>query len=54
MGSPNEFGAMMDYVGEKQIEPVIHEVFSMDEAVAAHKLMESFGQMGKIVLRNES
>lgn len=54
MGSPLEFGAMMDFVGEKQIEPVIHEVFSMDEAVAAHKLMESFGQMGKIVLRNES
>ena len=53
MGSPLEFGAMMDFVGEKQIEPVIHEVFSMDEAVAAHKLMESFGQMGKIVLRNE-
>jgi zinc-binding alcohol dehydrogenase/oxidoreductase len=54
MGSPREFAAMMKFVSEKKIKPVIHEVFSMQEAVAAHKLMESFSQLGKIVLRNEN
>ncbi len=53
MGSPKDFSEMMDFVSEKQIEPVIHEVFPMDEAVAAHRLLENFSQMGKIVLRNE-
>jgi len=52
MGSPQDFAAMMDFVRNKKIEPVIHQVFAMDEAVAAHKLMENFSQMGKIVLRN--
>ena len=53
MGSPEEFAAMMKFVGEKKTEPIIDQVFAMDEAVAAHKLMENFSQMGKIVLRNE-
>lgn len=53
MGSPQEFGAMIKFVNDNRIEPLIHEVFPMDEAVAAHMLMESFSQMGKIVLRNE-
>ncbi|NKB36646.1 MAG: zinc-binding dehydrogenase [Gammaproteobacteria bacterium] len=53
MGSPSEFAAMMNFVAENKIEPVVHEVLSMDEAVAAHELMENFSQMGKIVLRNE-
>ena len=53
MGSPEEFAAMLDFVRTKKIEPIVHEVFPMDEAIAAHKLMEDFSQMGKIVLRNE-
>ena len=53
MGSPEEFGAMMNFIGEKKTEPIIHQIFAMDEVVAAHKLMEKFSQMGKIVLRNE-
>jgi zinc-binding alcohol dehydrogenase/oxidoreductase len=53
MGSPEEFAAMMQFVCENKTEPVIHQVFAMDEAVAAHKLMENFSQMGKIVLLNE-
>ena len=44
---------MMKFVRENKTEPIIHQVFAMDEAVAAHKLMENFSQMGKIVLRNE-
>jgi NADPH:quinone reductase-like Zn-dependent oxidoreductase len=53
MGSPQDFSAMINFVSDNKIEPVIHDIFSMDEAVAAHKLMENFSQMGKIVLRNE-
>jgi zinc-binding alcohol dehydrogenase/oxidoreductase len=53
MGSPQEFGAMLQFLNDKKIEPIIHEVLPMEEAVAAHKLMESFSQMGKIVLRIE-
>ncbi|MBI2969478.1 MAG: zinc-binding dehydrogenase [Gammaproteobacteria bacterium] len=53
MGTPAEFRAMIDFVAGKKIKPVIHAVMPMEEAVAAHKLMESFSQTGKIVLRNE-
>ncbi len=52
MGSNAEFKAMLDFVGEKKIEPVIDRVLPMSEAVAAHKLLESFGQTGKVVLQN--
>ena len=52
MGSNAEFKAMLDFAGEKKIEPVIDRVLPMSDAVAAHKLLESFGQTGKVVLRN--
>lgn len=53
MGSPRDFGAMLNFVNDNKIEPVIHQIFPMQEAVVAHKLFENFSQMGKIVLRNE-
>ncbi len=53
MGSPQDFAAMMNFVSDNKTEPIIHQVFPMEDAVAAHKLMENFSQMGKIVLRNE-
>ena len=52
MGSNAEFKAMLEFVNEKKIEPVVDRVLPMSEAVAAHKLLESFGQMGKVVLQN--
>jgi len=52
MGSPQDFSAMMNFISDNKIEPLVHAVFPMDEATAAHQLMESFSQMGKIVLRN--
>jgi len=51
LGSPKEFGAMIDFVNQKKIEPLIHAVYALDDVVAAHRLMENFSQMGKIVLR---
>ena len=52
MGSNAEFKAMLDFVGENKIEPVVDRVLPMSEAVAAHKLLESFGQTGKVILQN--
>ena len=52
MGSNAEFKAMLDFISEKKIEPVVDRVLPMSEAIAAHKLLESFGQMGKVVLHN--
>ena len=52
MGSNAEFKAMLEFVSEKKIKPVVDRVLPMSEAVAAHKLLESFGQMGKVVLQN--
>ena len=52
MGSNAEFKAMLEFAGEHKLEPVVDRVLPMDEAVAAHKLLESFGQTGKVVLQN--
>lgn len=52
MGSPAEFKAMVDFVRERQIIPVVDRVLDLDQAIEAHKLLESFEQTGKIVLRN--
>ncbi len=53
MGTPAEFRAMLDFLAEKKIVPMVDRVLPMSEAVAAHKLMETFSQSGKIVLRND-
>ena len=44
---------MIDFVAAKKIVPVVDRVLPMGEAIAAHKLLESFSQTGKVVLRNE-
>lgn len=53
MGSPEEFRAMVDFLCEKKIAPVVDRVLPMDSAVEAHKLMADFSQTGKIVLSNQ-
>ncbi|MDP9077283.1 MAG: zinc-binding dehydrogenase [Bacteroidota bacterium] len=50
MGSPDDFKAMVDFVGEHKIVPVIDEVFPMANAAAAVAKMENSSQFGKIVL----
>ena len=52
MGSPDEFAAMMRFVAEHRIEPVIDRIFGLDEAVAAHQRLLAAEQLGKIVLRH--
>lgn len=53
MGTPAEFRAMIDFVCARKIVPVVDRVLPMSEAVAAHKLLETFSQTGKVVLRIE-
>jgi NADPH:quinone reductase-like Zn-dependent oxidoreductase len=50
MGSPEDFKAMLDFVNEHKIVPVVDEVFSLSEAAAAIAKMENSSQFGKIVL----
>ena len=52
MGSQQEFAAMLDWVGQQKIEPVVDRVLPLDDARAAFQLMEAMGQTGKIVLKN--
>jgi NADPH:quinone reductase-like Zn-dependent oxidoreductase len=52
MGSNAEFKAMLDFLGENKIMPVVDSVLPMSQAVQAHKLMEKFSHTGKIVLSN--
>ncbi len=52
MGSPAEFAAMLRFVAEQRVEPVIDWIFGLNEAVIAHQRLLTADQMGKIVLRH--
>lgn len=51
MGSQQEFAAMLDWCGQKKIEPVVDRVLPLDDAQQAFQLMENMGHTGKIVLQ---
>jgi NADPH:quinone reductase-like Zn-dependent oxidoreductase len=51
MGSPEDFDAMLALVTEKNIVPVVDEVFALAEGEAALRRMEAGAQFGKIVLK---
>ncbi|SFD97085.1 zinc-binding dehydrogenase [Spirosoma endophyticum] len=50
MGTEREFADMLDFVNEKQIVPIIDEIFSLDKVELAFQKMEAGKQFGKIVL----
>ena len=50
MGRPEEFRAMINFINEHRLEPVIDHVYPFDEAVVAHQRMAESDQMGKLVL----
>lgn len=50
MGSPADFRAMLKFVSEHRIKPVIDRVYDMSEAAAAAERLNEAGQFGKIVL----
>lgn len=52
MGTPDEYAAMLNFVCEHRIKPVIDKVFDLEHAAAAHEYIGSGSQMGKVVLRH--
>lgn len=50
MGSPREFAALFHFIAHTGYVPDVRHVYPLDEAPAAHALMETGGQFGKIVL----
>lgn len=53
MGSPAEFAAMLAYIDKHRIEPVVDQIYKLDDAVTACTRLEIGDQMGKLVLLNE-
>lgn len=53
MGTDRDFAAMIDFVTQHKVEPVIDHIFPLDEAEAAMQRMANAGQLGKIVLAIE-
>jgi NADPH:quinone reductase-like Zn-dependent oxidoreductase len=51
MGSRGELFHVLKLVGEKKLRPVIDRVLPLEQARAAHELMEKREHFGKIVLR---
>jgi NADPH:quinone reductase-like Zn-dependent oxidoreductase len=50
MGTPREFGAMLEMYANGKQRPVVDRVFPLGEAPAAHRRMEEAEQFGKVVL----
>jgi zinc-binding alcohol dehydrogenase/oxidoreductase len=50
MGSPREFAAMLDFVSQRKLEPVVDRVLPLRDGAAGLALMAGFGHTGKIVL----
>lgn len=50
MGTPEEFGAMLELYQERGLKPVINETFPLEETAAAMQYMEEGSGIGKIVL----
>jgi len=51
MGTEAEFGAMVRFVSEKGIVPVVDEVFPLTDATGAFQKMNDGKQFGKLVLK---
>lgn len=51
MGRPEEFRAMVKFVGRNALEPAVDSVVPLDDAVAAHQRMADAEQLGKLVLK---
>lgn len=50
MGSPADWCAMVAFVDQHQIKPIVSDTFTLNETAAAFDLMAQGGQFGKIVL----
>jgi NADPH:quinone reductase-like Zn-dependent oxidoreductase len=50
MGNDQEFRDMTDFFVSRKLRPAVRHVLPLKDAAAAHELMESGEQSGKIVL----
>ena len=53
MGSIVDLEEVLNLVDLMKVKPVVHKVFSLDQAAEAHRYMEERRHFGKIVLRVE-
>ena len=51
MGSDDEFAAMLDFVDQQKIRPVVDKVYSLEEVNEAFKRMDEGRQFGKIIVK---
>jgi NADPH:quinone reductase-like Zn-dependent oxidoreductase len=51
MGSPDDWSAMISFVGERRLQPIVSDVFPLDGVADAFGLMERSEQFGKIVVK---
>ncbi|WP_276499220.1 zinc-binding dehydrogenase [Pontibacter litorisediminis] len=51
MGTAEDFGAMMKFVEEKEVRPVVDIVYPLEKVEEAMRYMEESKQFGKIVLK---
>ena len=54
MGSLADWCAMIAFVEQHQIRPIVSDTFALNDAPAAFDLMEQGGQFGKIVVTMKS
>ncbi len=52
MGNKEDFEAMLNFVNEHKIIPVVDEVFALEDAEKAVRKMDDYRRFGKIVLRH--
>ena len=50
MGSKQDMVQIVDMLGQRKIRPVIHQVFPLEQAADAHRMMEERSFFGKLVL----
>lgn len=50
MGSPRDFDAMLAFVNERHLVPIVDKVFPLAEGEAALRYLEAGQQLGKVVL----
>ncbi|PRY90651.1 zinc-binding dehydrogenase [Mongoliibacter ruber] len=51
MGSDTDFLNMLKFVDENRLKPIVDEVFSLENSVAAFNKMKSGNQLGKLVIQ---
>ena len=54
MGSPQNWAALLEFVAERKVNPIISDIFSMERAGDAFARMERGEQFGKIVVKIHS